>query len=280
MICFHHNDLDGRCAAHLVNKFAILKANEELKLIEMNHGYKTPFNKIKENETVYIVDFSLSIEDMDKLFTITKNIIWIDHHKTSLEKFEKYQHHIDGIRKIGISGCELTYMYLMNTHIRGVIPYYVQLIGHYDVFDFKEGDPAELFYYACMGYDNTANSSFWNTLTSNNIVDRMIKEGGIIKQYRKRFYADCIKAYGFETKFEGHTAIVLNAGHTSSMDFGDLKDKYDLLISTYFNGEKWFVSLYSQKIDVSEIAKKYGGGGHAGASGFSSTEYLFNKGGK
>ena len=32
MICFHHNDLDGRCAAHLVNKFAILKANEELKV--------------------------------------------------------------------------------------------------------------------------------------------------------------------------------------------------------------------------------------------------------
>ena len=34
--------------------------------------------------------------------------------------------------------------------------------------------------------------------------------------------------------------------------------------------KKWKVSIYSTKseVNVSEIAKKYGGGGHAGASGF------------
>jgi nanoRNase/pAp phosphatase (c-di-AMP/oligoRNAs hydrolase) len=37
----------------------------------------------------------------------------------------------------------------------------------------------------------------------------------------------------------------------------------------YFAKNKWVVSLYTTKdIDVSEIAKKYGGGGHKQAAGF------------
>jgi nanoRNase/pAp phosphatase (c-di-AMP/oligoRNAs hydrolase) len=32
--------------------------------------------------------------------------------------------------------------------------------------------------------------------------------------------------------------------------------------------KKWRVSLYSDKVDVSALAKKFSGGGHKGASGF------------
>ena len=37
-----------------------------------------------------------------------------------------------------------------------------------------------------------------------------------------------------------------------------------------FDGSKWTVSIYStnKNIDCSELAKKYGGGGHKGAAGF------------
>ena len=44
-----------------------------------------------------------------------------------------------------------------------------------------------------------------------------------------------------------------------------------------FDGDKWTVSLYSTSVDVSEIAKKYGGGGHKGASGFHCKELPFMK---
>lgn len=40
---------------------------------------------IKPNEQIYIVDFSISSEEMRELLKITKDITWIDHHKTAIE---------------------------------------------------------------------------------------------------------------------------------------------------------------------------------------------------
>jgi nanoRNase/pAp phosphatase (c-di-AMP/oligoRNAs hydrolase) len=43
-----------------------------------------------------------------------------------------------------------------------------------------------------------------------------------------------------------------------------------------FNGSKWVVSLYTKNpdIDVSEIAYRYGGGGHKAAAGFVTDDIL------
>ena len=48
----------------------------------------------------------------------------------------------------------------------------------------------------------------------------------------------------------------------------------------FFNFLMWYnlYGLYSEgKVDVSKIAEKYHGGGHQGASGFSSKELIFKK---
>jgi nanoRNase/pAp phosphatase (c-di-AMP/oligoRNAs hydrolase) len=42
-----------------------------------------------------------------------------------------------------------------------------------------------------------------------------------------------------------------------------------------FDGKQWTYSMYTLKdINVSEIAKKYGGGGHKKAAGFQSDKLL------
>ena len=55
------------------------------------------------------------------------------------------------------------------------------------------------------------------------------------------------------------------------------QDDYDILIPFSFDGHQWHYSLYSQTIDVSEIAKKYGGGGHKAASGFTWDNLLLKR---
>ena len=47
-----------------------------------------------------------------------------------------------------------------------------------------------------------------------------------------------------------------------------------------FDGTQFTISLYSEVVDVSEIAKKYGGGGHKGASGFHCKQLPFSKTGE
>jgi oligoribonuclease NrnB/cAMP/cGMP phosphodiesterase (DHH superfamily) len=82
-----------------------------------------------------------------------------------------------------------------------------------------------------------------------------------------------VARFGQKVMFEGHPTLAIN--QRADGDLGDhiRKKGYDIAycyIETVQNGKLMtFVTLFSDKVDVSEIAKKYGGGGHKGAAGFS-----------
>ena len=74
---------------------------------------------------------------------------------------------------------------------------------------------------------------------------------------------------GFETNLDGYKCFAVNMPLMSSDDFIISNAKmYDLLISFSFNGKLWSYSIRSETVDCSELAAKYGGGGHKGAAGF------------
>lgn len=71
--------------------------------------------------------------------------------------------------------------------------------------------------------------------------------------------------------FGGLKALCLNEGVFSSETMKTQKpERYDVLIGFVYNKSFWRVSLRTLKddVDVSEIAKKRGGGGHKKAAGF------------
>lgn len=111
MKCFYHLDLDGKCAGYLVWHYACLREEDEKpeNFIKINYGMEFPLNKIEKDERVFIVDFSIEPEDMRELLKITKNVVWIDHHKTTIEKYKDFESYIPGIRMTGpgISGASL-----------------------------------------------------------------------------------------------------------------------------------------------------------------------------
>ena len=57
--------------------------------------------------------------------------------------------------------------------------------------------------------------------------------------------------------------------------FNPNEEEYDMFIGFSYNGKGWNYSLRSTKVDCSQIAMKYGGGGHKGASGFNADKLLF-----
>lgn len=95
-------------------------------------------------------------------------------------------------------------------------------------------------------------------------------------QYRDGFAKSYTSRFGFETEISGHKAFAMNLGNCSSEFFKSLPEEaYDIFIAFCFDGKVWTASLYSKTVDVSEIAKKYGGGGHMGAAGFVTKELPF-----
>lgn len=289
MICFHHNDADGRCAAFWVSLSAGIQKDDlsyESKFIEMDYSKAFPFEMIHKDEQVYIVDFSISPEDMDRLLEITKNVTWIDHHVTAISKYKNYPYNIRGVRYDGVAGCMLTYCYLHHMTDRGSgpidpfrmdmttdAPYFTKLIADWDVWKFEYGDDTRAFITAFNSEYSAPDSRLWDSLVRDeqtHYTKVMIERGEIMLQYRDGFMADYCKL-GFPVQFEGCNCFAINIGDANSEFFKSIaNDGYDILMPFSFNGSRWTVSLYANRdgIDVSEIAKKYGGGGHVKAAGF------------
>lgn len=270
MLILHHNDLDGRCAAAVV---LYLVPGNDARTHEINYGQEVPFNKIGDGEAVYIVDYSLeSVDDWIKLLSITKNITWIDHHKTSLD-WQLPMSNLHGIRSAKHSAARLAWEYLDPTTAP---PWIVKLISDYDNWDHVHKDSILLKH--GMALENQdPNAPEWKLWFKENGVSKIITHGQIIQQATQMQDKEYVQDFAFAARFEGYNVLCCNKGKTNSQLFESVNKDYDIFITFIFNGDKWTISLYSTTIDVSQIAQKYGGGGHEGAAGFLCHSLPFRK---
>jgi len=292
MKCFYHDDADGKCAGFWVSFSASLEDRCDSKdFIEMTYSKPFPIDTIRTGEQVYIVDYSISPDEMRRLLTITRDVTWIDHHKTAIEKYKDFEYNIPGIRLDGVAGCMLTYCYLhhMTRNGEGCIlpfdmlmtadaPMFTKLIADWDVWKFEYGDDTRHFITAFNAGNFTPESAAWLGLVyiQDSDCKTFIAEGMIMTKFRDSWAKDYMKL-GFETEIDGYKAFAVNIGHANSEWFKSLEPgKYDILMPFAFDGKKYTVSLYSTTVDVSEIAKNHGGGGHKQASGFVCKELPWN----
>lgn len=212
---------------------------------------------------------------------------------------------IQGLRNTNFAACELTWNYFMSNSIRKFgeiddqepIPEIVRLLGLYDSFRHKNTDEEQKvleFQYGarqCIknyeeAYEKLMNNIHYNKASDKeNLKDERIEiwnSGIAIYQYlcteAKQVYKN-----GFEIKLVEEITdhigknivnrrfICINKERFNPVNFGiDYhKDGYDGCACFHFNGTHWCFSLYNDngKVDCSQIAKRYGGGGHKGAAG-------------
>lgn len=269
MICFYHSaDFDGKCSAALVKI-----RNPKCELYGIDYGQPFPFDKVK-GEEVIMVDFSLQpFNNMLKLNKLAKKFVWIDHHKSAIDEYNKHMDaNIAGIRSTNYAACELVYKYYWAGGIETEFPTYVYLLGRYDVWDHSDYRTIPFQFGIRVERDTSPeNTDFWLSLKDYTNVTRIIENGKIILGYVEQQNKSYINACSFETSFEGYKAIAVNKMLTNSQLFDSIwdEDKYDIMIAFGWKRDRYTFSLYTTKdIDTSLISKKYGGGGHPGASGF------------
>jgi len=300
MKCFYHIDLDGKAAAFCVFAWVGIKdVSQSIKFIPINYGTQFPFDTILPNEQVWIVDYSIEPNEMTRLLGITKDVTWIDHHKTAIEKYNDYPHIIRGIRKDGEAGCVLAWKYIHwwtdrgegeedfgNIDKNSPVPQCILLTGDRDIWAWKYGDKTKHFYSGSQLYNTNHDSTFWWDCMAHETEpldgtgnaayrekglkfwSKLLLQGETIEKYKLQFYGELAESIGYKVLFEGYSCYSVNVARISIDVFGPLIDQYDILLPHYHDGIQWTVSLYSKTVDVSEIAKRYGGGGHIKASGF------------
>lgn len=299
MKCFYHVDNDGKCAGFWVRKLAKHYDGYEKEFIPINYGIEFPFETIRPNEQIFIVDYSILPEEMDKLLKITQDVIWIDHHASAIKRYDNYPRRIDGLRYDGVAGCMLTYCYLshmlcessnagklifpFDLNMTKDAPMFTKYIADYDVWTFKYCNTKE-FNLGSQLYDLHPESEVWDELLNqhkhhyNELLISIINQGETIITYRDNWAKEYCEHKGFEVEFEGYKCFALNLAMISSDHFKSInEDDYDMFIGFSYDGELWTYSLRSTKVNCYEIAMKYGGGGHKGAAGFTSKELVLKR---
>lgn len=289
----HHNDLDGYASGYLVGKYfkELGKTDEDIEYIVCNYESEVDTSKFTGDDEIYIVDYHLPAEKIESLSKVFKEVVWIDHHVSAIEEYKEYfknkgkilEEEILGSWRNGDAATLLVYEWFYGTDN---IPTWVRLVDAWDTW--KEDSP----YYANaellnLAVQNILSIDLIKELdTSKDFYLKCIETGAYYKEYRDQWSEYFSKKYGFETEIELEDGTIANAyvltiGNANSKFFGNKINDYDFCITQGFDGEKWNVSVYSNKknMDCSKLAQHFGGGGHKGAAGFTYNEIkpLFTK---
>jgi len=274
MLIVYHDDYDGVCSAAI----AYRKFDKEANLIPINYHILFPFDKVASNEEVWILDYSIPVEDMARLMTITKRIGWIDHHKSSMQGYGDYP----GIRSVDKAACELVWEFF---NPKAPMSWAIRYIGDRDTWKWQYSDATRHFYNGLQMESDSMNpvSSVWDSLLSidkeGKLLDTMVQKGMVIEKYKLIQNQRLVEIWAYEVEFEGYTCLVLNCSNTLDRLSNTLTERGNKVVILYtFDGSKYTVSLYTvdPTVDVEVIAKKYGGGGHPHASGFVIRELPFH----
>ena len=272
-LCIYHKiDLDGWSSASIV-KLYCKQNNIKLSLLGYNYNDKINKDIFKKYDKIVITDITLDSELMLELSKQNK-LIWIDHHKSAMTDSIKYGYNkCEGLQNDKYAACELTWKFFYKNNI----PYIITLLGLYDSFRSKGKSIHENivlpFQYGMRAIVNCHKNFPIEQLLNNDkkFINKIKQSGDSILKYLKTEALYKFKNNKIVTELDNHKAICFNIDRFNPINFDiDYSKDYDIAISFSFFNDKWNVSIYNDndKVDCSEIAKKYGGGGHKGAAGF------------
>lgn len=236
----------------------------------MNYGEPVPWD-IARSDQVYMVDFSLKAKELQELALRCEYLMVIDHHKTAQVELQDF--HMSNVTikfDMSESGASLAWKYFFPNH---PLPKLVQYIRAADIWDWGKLDceheitgwirsyPMEIDWYEKMFVELETPEGRELARVSGQAIDR----------YRKQLVQQIISNYVM-TDIAGHMVPVVNCpvlmsevGHAlASLNVGPFG-------AYYFDRKDGFTQWGARSVgefDVSEIAKKFGGGGHKNAAGW------------
>ncbi len=265
IICFYH----GQCVDGAASAAVIRYKYPQAKCYPLQYGDPLPVSV--KNKTLFVVDFSFDIETFTRFQKEAREVFWYDHHKTALPTHQALGW---GVLDMNESGASLTWK---QEYPRKKIPKILQYVKDKDIWQWKL--PHSRAVNAVLrDYSDIHNPSsvLWSRFLKG-ITARQF--GEMVRMGEHSIHSQQLRLIraakdGFEIKFHGHKAMAVNWSQESS-EMGEYIYKtlgYPVALMFHYTGKFWRVSLRSNRVDVSVLAQKYGGGGHAGAAGFQQNE--------
>ena len=265
-VLYHANCYDGFCAAWILWR----KYGDEATYIPVQYGQALP--EMENNSTVYIVDFSYDRVMLLTLGQRMEHVYVYDHHKTAKEALESWSWpdkpaNVTVIFDMAKSGAQITL----------------------DQVGFSIDDERHLYEQDWL-IAYTADRDLWIwALPDSKIINCGLRAFPMDFELWNRFELRDARRAGLILKgyFNGLIAgavtnakwivmgdLPIRAVNCTMSDIisdvaGTIAEEDGIGCTYFHDGESFIYSLRSRgEVDVSAIAKSYGGGGHAKAAGF------------
>jgi oligoribonuclease NrnB/cAMP/cGMP phosphodiesterase (DHH superfamily) len=257
-LCIYHaNCADGFTAAWVVRK-AFGEDN-----VEFYPGfYQTPAPDVSDRD-VFLVDFSYKRPVLEKMKDQANTITILDHHKTA-EADLKDLKGIKSIFDMNRSGARITWDYFFTNENP---PELLLHIEDRDLWRFALRKTREIqasvFAYP---YDFKA----WDYLMKAD-MEKLSLEGEAIERKHFKDIRELIKVVTRRMNICGYNVPVANLPYIHSSDAGHILGENEPFAACYWDtptGRVFSLRSSETGVDVSDIAKQFGGGGHKHASGF------------
>ncbi len=258
-ILYHGGCPDGFGGAYAAWK----KFGDTAEYVPLKHGLPPPNDMA--GKTLYFIDFCYKKEIMDQFVTEAESVTVLDHHLGVREVTESMPHFVFDEKR---SGATIAWRYF---HHDAPVPVLLQYVQDGDLYTFTLPDSRAVLSYV---YAQKFHFDTWDKLmreledvrTRTELVQR-----GTIYAEHFAILAQQIANKAAIVTFEGYECYFASAADMFSSDVGNLlaKLKPPLALVANMHGDVLNVSLRSDdSVDVSAIARKYGGNGHPRASAF------------
>ena len=295
--------------------FIMYKHGQELKLPEkLNEGETWYIVDLALDKTIYDAIITL-LKAGCKVVHIDHHKSGIDYYESLSAGEKELIRFVTKFYDTGASGCMLTFLYAqmdeemrlnpMNVDIDlkgdhskyailskdkshppviGDIPFVVRYIDDWDIQTGILSDSVPFHYGFADEADKSPCADIWMQLFTQErfTIAPMIQKGNAFTSIYERENKQGI-ARGFEAKICGVRCFASNTTAGDCRMFNSIKDQYPMFCKFSYDGsiQKWTYFFAAGEgedaVDVSKIAKFYGGGGHQKAAGAQTPFNIFDK---
>lgn len=262
LVIFHGACRDGFCAA-----WCVWRRHPHGEFVAAQYGAPPPDVTGRD---VVMVDFSYPLDVMERIATEATSLVVLDHHQTAeaaLASFRRPNAHVEVDMKR--SGAGMTWDHYFQGQPR---PWIVDYVEDRDLWRHRLPDgPAVNAFLGTLRYDFEA----WYVASRRDLAE--VAMLGEVVEDKIRHYVTEVAKNARRWTFEGFEVPIVNAPQVDiSERVGFLSDGETFAMGWWQRADgKFSYSLRSRgDFDVSELAKRHGGGGHKNAAGFLSDVLL------
>jgi oligoribonuclease NrnB/cAMP/cGMP phosphodiesterase (DHH superfamily) len=254
LVLYHGQCLDGFAAAWVA--FRRFGGAAEYHAVQFGDALQYPV----AGRDVLILDFSYPREQLLEMKKQAATLLVLDHHLTAQQDLAGLDFAIFDLER---SGATLAWDYFFPGEGR---PWLVSYVEDKDLWRWKLPDSEEVSA-ALQSYSRSF--KMWEKISRKG-VDALVAEGRPILRYKNRL----IETAASRTKMvelDGHRIPVVTSCVLQSEIGGRLAKDYPFVAIVFETEGRRIWSLRSHEkggVNVAEIAKRHGGGGHPNAAGF------------